>query len=86
MKFQGALVKEQGVTFGIIIVKPHVLNSPSETASMRGFGVRAFGPVPIILMAQDSRGVPTYLGRRDIVKFLAKVPVQAIPWREYTLN
>lgn len=37
-------------------------------------------------MAQDSRGVPTYLGRRDIVKFLAKVPVQAIPWREYTLN
>lgn len=86
MKFQGALVKEQGVTFGIIIVKPHVLNSPSEATSMRGFGVRAFGPVPIILMAQDSRGVPTYLGRRDIVKFLAKVPVQAIPWREYTLN
>lgn len=36
MKFQGALVKEQGVTFGIIIVKLHVLNSPSETASMRG--------------------------------------------------
>lgn len=86
MKFQGALVNEQGVTFGIIIVKPNVLNSPSEAASMRGFGVRAFGPVPIILMAQDSRGVPTYLGRRDIVKFLAKVPVQAIPWREYTLN
>lgn len=86
MKFQGALVKEQSVTFGIIIVKPHVLNSPSEAASMRGFGVRAFGPVPIILMAQDSRGIPTYLGRRDIVKFLAKEPVQAIPWREYTLN
>lgn len=86
MKFQGALVKEQGVTFGIIIVKPHVLNSSSETASMRGLGVRAFGPVPIILMAQDSRGVPTYLGRRDIVKFLVRVPMLAIPWREYTIN
>lgn len=86
MKFQGALVKEQGVTFGIIIVKPHVLNSSSEAASMREFGVRAFGPVPIILMAQNSRGVPVYFGRRDIVKFLVKVPVQAIPWREYTLN
>ena len=43
MKFQGALVKEQGVTFGIIVVKPHVLNSPSEADSMRTFGVRAFG-------------------------------------------
>lgn len=41
MKFQGALVKEQGVTFGIIIVKLHVLNSPSETASMRGGGAES---------------------------------------------
>ena len=63
MKFQGALVKEQGVTFGIIVVKPHVLNSPSEADSMRTFGVRAFGPVPIILMAQNARGVPAYSGR-----------------------
>lgn len=86
MRFQGALVKEQGVTFGIIVVKPHVLNSPSEADSMRTFGVRAFGPVPIILMTQNARGVPTYSGRRDIVNFLAKVPMQVIPWREYTLN
>ena len=86
MKFQGALVKEQGVTFGIVIVKPHVLNTPSEADSMRALGTRAFGPVPIVLMAQNSKGVPTYLGRRDIVNFLSKVPMQAIPWREYTLS
>ena len=86
MKFQGALVKEQGVTFGIVSVKPHVLNNSSEADSMRNFGMHAFGPVPIILMAQNARGIPTYLGRRDIVKFLAKIPMQAIPWREYTLN
>lgn len=86
MKFQGALVKEQGVTFGIVIVKPHILNSLSAADSMRAFGVRVFGPVPIILMAQNARGIPTYSGRRDIVNFLAKVPVQAIPWREYTLS
>lgn len=86
MKFQGALIKEQGVTFGIVVVKPHVLSNSSEADSMRGFGMRTFGPVPIILMAQNAKGVPTYSGRRDIVNFLAKVPMQAIPWREYTLN
>ena len=86
MKFQGALIKEQNVTFGIVIVKPCVLDNPSEAASMRAFVVRAFGPVPIILMAQNARGIPTYSGRRDIVNFLAKVPLQAIPWREYTLT
>lgn len=86
MKFQGALIKQQGVTFAIIIVKPHVLDIPSEANSMRAFGTRAFGPVPIILMAQDSRGIPTYSGRRDIVKFLTRVPIQAIPWRAYTVS
>lgn len=86
MRFQGALIKEQGVTFGIVIVKPYVLSVPSEADSMRAFGTRVFGSVPIILMAQNSRGIPTYSGRRDIVKFLSKVPMQAIPWREYTLS
>jgi hypothetical protein len=26
MQFDGVLLKEQGVTFAIVIVKPHVLN------------------------------------------------------------
>lgn len=86
MKFQGALIKEQGVTFGIIIVKPHVLQNSNEAESMRIFGIRAFGNIPIVLMAQNSRGIPTYYGRKDIVKFLANVPPSAIPWREYTVS
>ena len=86
MRFQGALVKEQGVTFGIVIVKPHVLHDASAADDMRRFGTRAFGPVPVILMAQNARGIPTYSGRRDIVNFLSRVPLQAIPWREYSLS
>lgn len=84
--FKGALVKEQGVTFGIVVVKPTVLHSDSEAQDMRLFGTRAFGLIPIVLMAQDARGVPTYSGRRDIVRFLASIPLAAIPWREYTLD
>lgn len=86
MKFQGALMKEQGVTFGIIVVNPNILNRPPEAETMQNFGIRVFGPVPIVLMAQNPRGNPTYYGRRDIVEFLSKVPMQAIPWCEYTLN
>jgi hypothetical protein len=86
MQFDGAKITEQGVTFGIVIVKPHVLNSSAEQAELCLFGVRAFGPIPIVLMAQDSRGVPTYLGRPDIVKFLANVLVEQIPWQRYMLS
>ena len=86
MKFQGALVKEQGVTFAIVVVKKMVLDIRSEAEET----IRSFQPVfpgtPIVLMAQDSRGVPTYLGRPDLVKFLANISIAAIPWRDYTIS
>jgi len=37
-------------------------------------------------MAQDYRGVPAYYGRKDISRFLANIPLHAIPWREYTYS
>ncbi len=86
MRFQGALVKEQGITFGVVIVKCHVLGDKTECERLRRSFASVFGGVPIVLMAQDSRGVPTYQGRSDIARFLANVPLEAIPWMEYTLN
>jgi hypothetical protein len=86
MQFEGALIKEQGVTFAIVVVKPHVLNSSSECNSARiGFS-GVFPGVPIILMAQDSRGTPTYQGRTDIVRWLSNVHPSRIPWKRYNYN
>lgn len=85
MKFQGALITEQGVTFAIVIVKPNVLNGPqSEKDATRRSFQPYFPGVPLILMAQDSNGTPTYYGRDDIVKFLANIDMRRIPWKEYT--
>jgi hypothetical protein len=86
MTFEGALVKEQGVSFAIVVVKSHVLNNHSEADQTAHSFRRAFGGVPVVLMAQNSSGRSTYYGRPDIVKFLANVPLQAIPWRRYELN
>ena len=83
MRFQGSVIKEQGVTF---VVKPHVLNNPSARTEMQSFGVRAFGNMPIVLMAQNSSGVATYWGRSDLTKFLSRVPLGCIPWREYQIS
>lgn len=86
MKFQGAVVKEQGVTFAIVIVKQHIINSITERKNIQNSFSRFFTDMPIILMAQDFNGVPTYYGRNDIVKFLANIHVSQIPWKEYTVN
>lgn len=85
MRFEGAVIKEQGVTFGILVVKRHVLNSPAERDSVQAQASRLFGGIPTVLMAQDLQGVPEYYGRRDIVNFMANVPLEAVPWKEYTI-
>lgn len=85
MRFQGALIREQGVEFAIIVVRPHVVQCRSQGVQVISAWRARFG-VPVVLMAQDGRGTPTYLGRPDIVRFLSRIPLRAIPWREYSLN
>ena len=86
MSFEGALIKEQGITFAVVIVKAHVISNSLQANQTIGSFRPVFGAVPVVLMAQDTTGCPTYHGRRDIVDFLAHVPLAAIPWRRYELN
>lgn len=85
-KLQGAVIKEQGVTFAITVVKNNVLNSQNECQQ----AIQSFQPlfpgIPIVLMSQDSRGTPTYWGRKDIVNFLKRINPGRIPWKEFTFN
>lgn len=85
MQFEGSVITEQGVTFAIVIVKRHVLQSASSREDTRDGFKPYFRDMPVILMAQDSRGTPTYHGRNDIVKFLANIHVSQIPWKRYTV-
>lgn len=89
MTFEGALIEEQGVEFAIIVVKPSVLNNVIKANKFRNefrdefSGI--FPNVPIILMAQNSKGVATYQGEKHIVNFLASLPISAIPWQRFTI-
>ncbi len=86
MRFQGAVVREQGVTFAVVIVKPHVLNNSFEADRTISAFRPAFPGIPVALMAQGHDGTPTYYGRRDISDFLASVPFECIPWAEYSFG
>jgi hypothetical protein len=86
MTIEGAVIREQGVTFAVVIVKPHVLNNSFESNRVIMAFQPAFPGLPVVLMAQDHRGVPTYYGRRDISQFMANVPLECVPWAEYSIN
>lgn len=86
MQLEGAVIKEQGQTFAVVVVKRHVTDNRHEAARASQSFSRYFPGMPIVLMSQDSRGTPTYFGRRDIADFLARVPMSSIPWKRYTFN
>ncbi len=86
MSIDAALVKEQGVHFAVVVVKPSVLNNPSQRSDAQREFQAWFPGCNIVLMAQDSRGVPTYFGRPDIVRFLRNVNVTQLPWKRYSRN
>jgi hypothetical protein len=86
MKFQGALIREQGITFAVVVVKKSIIDNRNEAYNAIGSFKSVFPGIPIVLMAQDSVGRPTYLGRPDISRFLASIPFKAVPWKEYEIG
>lgn len=85
MEIEGAIVKEQGQTFAIVIVKTQILDSPERDNLSQQFSI-FFPGMPIVLMAQNAQGIPKYYGRKDIVAFLAKLHISQIPWKKYTFK
>jgi len=59
MRFEGAVIKEQGVSFAVVVVKNHVVNVPSEARKAIARFIPVFPGLPVVLMAQDARGTPT---------------------------
>ena len=86
MKLHGAVVKEQGVSFAIIIVKKSAMQTSYTARKARASVQGLFPRLPIVLASQDSGGRFEYRGRNDLVKFLASIDASRIPWKEYTIS
>lgn len=85
MRIDGAIITKSSVTFAIAVVKMSALKSSNREIIRKKF-IPIFGNIPIILAAQDSKGIFTYHGRNDIVKFLANLDPSQIPWKTYTVS
>lgn len=84
MTIDGAIIREQGMAFGIMVVKPWILTNPTRRSEVVTQASRIFGGIPTVLMAQQNGGA-RYFGRRDIVQFMRTVPLAAVPWKRYSL-
>jgi hypothetical protein len=86
MTVEGAVIREQGQSFAVVIVKRHVVDSASTSSQTIREFMPLFPGMPVVLAAQDARGLFTFYGRRDIAKFLASLHSSQIPWKRYTFS
>jgi len=86
MQFEAAVMNAEGTTFAVVIVKPDVISNSREANSIIAAIEKILEGKPVVLMAQDAAGAPTYYGRCDITGFMATVPVESIPWQKFSLH
>ncbi len=85
MQINGAIVKEQGITFAIVTVKPFVMTNTAVARRIRAncSTIQDFEGMPIVLAFQESRDQFVYQGSRDIVDNLREIDPTQIPWKRY---
>jgi hypothetical protein len=86
MTIEGAIIREQGQVFAVVVVRSHVVESPAEANRAISSFMPLFPGMPVVLASQGSRGRFTYYGRPDISSFLASIDPLRIPWRKYNFS
>lgn len=88
MKVTGAVIRERGVVFGVLLVRSQVLqNFAQRSEVMRSAAsLPMFAGLPLVLAGKQTNRAMKYFGRKDLAAFLASVDASQIPWREYVVG
>lgn len=85
MQIQAAAISLQGSQFVVVVGRMELVKSSGE-ADMAIEELQAkFGGAQVVLMAQKEDGSPVYYGDGNLVGLLADVPVDEMPWKEYSV-
>ena len=80
--WQVALIREQGIEFGVVVVQDNVIDDHRERESLlRWWAVQLQRPIALL----GGRQHRSY-GRRDIVEWLRNVHPSQLPWRQMTVG
>ena len=86
MKVQGAAISLGGNNFVVVLVGMDLVKNPGEADLAIETMQPALGGAPVVLLAQKEDGTPTYYGDEKLVRSLADLPVDKMPWKEYSVG
>ena len=80
----GAVIRKQGITFAVVIVKDSVVISQSQSSDLISKLIPEFG-CPLIALRGEKNG-KVRSNRRDVANFVANLHPSQIRWKKYTLS
>jgi hypothetical protein len=86
MQVQGAAISLGGSNMMVTVVDMGLVENHGEADMAIESLSAGFGGVTVILMAQRDDGSPVFYGDQDLVGLLRDVPVEEMPWREYSVS
>jgi len=87
MTLDGAVLHEGGVTFALASVPPNILTNPRTADQLLDSLKRDLFPdMPILLMAREWSGKPSYYGSPDAQRALRGVHIGRIAWSRYNVS
>lgn len=82
-RLTAALVREQGVTFAVALVKNHVVLSPQQSSeTIRAVSI-ALGCPLVVLMGESNRKLRG--NRNDVVRFVSNLHPSQLPWKKWNV-
>ena len=81
-QFEGAVITEQDTTLAVVSVQPSVFHNPMNATSIIKALLPTFNGIPVVLMTLDTKGVPAYFGRGDLVVLLENVNIKEASWSQ----
>ncbi len=80
---QAAAVSMQGRRMLVVLVPLDLVQSAGEADMLVADLRPRFGNVDLLLIGQDEDGAPHYHGDAGLVRLLADVPIDKMPWKSY---
>lgn len=85
MEVQAAAISIQGMQFVVVLVKMDLVTNAGEGDMAISSMEASFGGTPVVLMAQREDTSPVYYGDEGMVKALRDIPIDEMPWKEYSV-
>jgi hypothetical protein len=85
MNFDVAIVKKNGVEIGVFATTMDIINDKMQAHNLIKYcEEKILVGYQVVLMAQDTRGIPHYYGKQDLVSLLEATNFSKIHFRRYT--